>query len=440
MNITIHRGTDQIGGSVTEYECGGWRLFVDYGEPLPGRPEPEKSLDIDGLTYGDLSKSALFITHYHDDHIGMVSRLSDQIPIYMGEAGRALYRILKRKLSFLPSSLGEVHQKMLRRTELFSSLRHGEVIEFGPFSVIPYLMDHSAFDAYAFLITCSDGTRALHTGDFRGHGLETSNFHKTLETLDSVDVIVCEGTNIARHERNAIPESVILKMFRKEFFNHKYNFVFVSSTNIQRIFLLYQAAIESGREFVIDSYQFQIMKRAAENDKTNLTTQFKSPMVRKHLYQLDWEGLDSNGDFIINTKLRKLLEIRGFCMLARTTPRFVNFMRTFPPSESQNYLSMWKGYIEPQNIAYNQILADAVGSGAIYIHTSGHADVNTLQKLFSTVKHKFIIPMHTDNPRKFLEYFGSNGLNICLLEDGEVLPVREYSETLEEKSDARKDR
>lgn len=115
-------------------------------------------------------------------------------------------------------------------------------------------------------------------------------------------------------------------------------------------------------------------------------------------------------------------------------------MRTFPPSESQNYLSMWKGYIEPQNIAYNQILADAVGSGAIYIHTSGHADVNTLQKLFSTVKHKFIIPMHTDNPRKFLEYFGSNGLNICLLEDGEVLAVREYSETLEEKSDVRKDR
>lgn len=254
----------------------------------------------------------------------MVSRLSDQIPIYMGEAGLALYRILKRKLSFLPSSLGEVHQKMLRRTELFSSLRHGEVIGFGPFSVIPYLMDHSAFDAYAFLITCSDGTRVLHTGDFRGHGLETSNFHKTLETLDSVDVIVCEGTNIARHERNAIPESVILKMFSKELFNHKYNFVFVSSTNIQRIFLLYQAALESGREFVIDSYQFQIMKRAAENDKTNLTAQFEIPMVRKHLYQLDWEGLDSNGNFIINTKLRKLLEIRGFCMLARTTPRFVN--------------------------------------------------------------------------------------------------------------------
>ena len=36
MKITIHRGTDHIGGSVTEYEHEGWKLFVDYGEQLPG--------------------------------------------------------------------------------------------------------------------------------------------------------------------------------------------------------------------------------------------------------------------------------------------------------------------------------------------------------------------------------------------------------------------
>ena len=36
MKITIHRGTDQIGGCVTEYEDEGWKLFIDYGEQLPG--------------------------------------------------------------------------------------------------------------------------------------------------------------------------------------------------------------------------------------------------------------------------------------------------------------------------------------------------------------------------------------------------------------------
>lgn len=36
MKITIHRGTDQVGDCVTEYESNGWKLFVDYGEQLPG--------------------------------------------------------------------------------------------------------------------------------------------------------------------------------------------------------------------------------------------------------------------------------------------------------------------------------------------------------------------------------------------------------------------
>ena len=69
MKITIHRGTDQIGGCVTEYEYDGWKLFVDYGEQLPEAPKSDKPLEIEGLTQGDLSRSALLITHYHGDHI-----------------------------------------------------------------------------------------------------------------------------------------------------------------------------------------------------------------------------------------------------------------------------------------------------------------------------------------------------------------------------------
>ena len=51
MNITIHRGTDQIGGCVTEYEHEGWKLFVDYGEQLPGSQKtlPEKVVDYYGF-------------------------------------------------------------------------------------------------------------------------------------------------------------------------------------------------------------------------------------------------------------------------------------------------------------------------------------------------------------------------------------------------------
>lgn len=44
MKITVHRGSNQIGGCVTEYESNGWKLFVDYGEQLPGTPTSEKKV------------------------------------------------------------------------------------------------------------------------------------------------------------------------------------------------------------------------------------------------------------------------------------------------------------------------------------------------------------------------------------------------------------
>ena len=97
MKITIHRGTDQIGGCVTEYEHDGWRLFVDYGEQLLGS-QKTGPLEIEGLTKGDLSKSALLITHYHGDHIGCIKDLPDTIPIYMGEMGRNIQLALSEHL------------------------------------------------------------------------------------------------------------------------------------------------------------------------------------------------------------------------------------------------------------------------------------------------------------------------------------------------------
>ena len=100
MNIKIHRGTHQIGGCVTEYEYNGWHLFVDYGEELPGGPKTG-DLQVEGLTHGDLSKSALLITHYHGDHIGSITKLSKDLPIYMGKVGRDIQMELSDHLKLV---------------------------------------------------------------------------------------------------------------------------------------------------------------------------------------------------------------------------------------------------------------------------------------------------------------------------------------------------
>ena len=118
MTITIHRGTDQIGGCVTEYEYNDWRLFVDYGEELPGGPKTGE-LQVDGLTHGDLSKSALLITHYHGDHIGSITKLPKDLPIYMGKVGRDIQMVVSNHLK----SVNNAHHEMLERLPSFRTFR-----------------------------------------------------------------------------------------------------------------------------------------------------------------------------------------------------------------------------------------------------------------------------------------------------------------------------
>jgi ribonuclease J len=45
MKITIHRGSHQIGGCITEIESNGYKAFIDFGEQLPGTEIEERRLE-----------------------------------------------------------------------------------------------------------------------------------------------------------------------------------------------------------------------------------------------------------------------------------------------------------------------------------------------------------------------------------------------------------
>ena len=41
MNITIHRGANQIGGCITEISSDNCKLLIDFGSNLPGKQKAE---------------------------------------------------------------------------------------------------------------------------------------------------------------------------------------------------------------------------------------------------------------------------------------------------------------------------------------------------------------------------------------------------------------
>ena len=413
MKITIHRGTHQIGGCVTEYEYDGWHLFVDYGEELPGGPKTG-DLKVEGLTHGDLSKSALLITHYHGDHIGCITKLPKDLPIYMGKVGRDIQMELSDHLKLVDG----VHQEMFDRLQTVKIFEPGKPFKWGDFNIMPVTVDHSAFDAYAFKIE-ADGVSAFHTGDFRTHGFRSSKLPDVINKfVGEVDYVVCEATNVARPNAASLPEHDLQMEYENYFTNSEGNVVYVSSTNIDRLFGLYHAARRADRVFIIDEYQKSIM---------DIVTQRDSLWGKSKLYKFK-ENYPPfvfsivNGEFWMNDKFKKLLQDKGYVLIARSNPRFDKLIASIP-GDKQIYLSMWKGYVDKTKAAYNEKLVKSLGKKYNIEHTSGHCDMNNLREVIRLLHPKAIIPIHTDNPEDFAQLF-SDEWPIIVLNDGDgISPI-----------------
>lgn len=91
VHITIHRGTEQIGGSVTEISMGKTNILVDFGSSLPGS---QGAVSDDELVKKVFHRKehhidAVFFTHYHGDHTGLMDKIPADIPIYIHSTGHA---------------------------------------------------------------------------------------------------------------------------------------------------------------------------------------------------------------------------------------------------------------------------------------------------------------------------------------------------------------
>ena len=411
MKITIHRGTDQIGGCVTEYEHEGWKLFVDYGEQLPGVPK-SNLLDIVGLTKGDITKSALLITHYHGDHIGCISQLPKELPMYMGELGREIQLVYSKRMSKVDNKQAIVIER-LNAARVF---RPGQPFSVGPFKIMPVTVDHSAFDAYAFKIEAA-GVSVFHTGDFRTHGFRSAKLEKMLQLyIGKVDYVVCEGTNASRPDASSRTEAEVQKDFEKELTQKIGHIVYLSSTNIDRLFSFYHAALRAGMLFLVDDYQKEIMDTVEKSD--SLWSKAKLYQYGEHVPK---EVL-KDGHYYFNDKFLQTIKDKGYVLIARAGSAFDKLIQALP-GEKKKYLSMWNGYLDPEKEAYNETLAKSIGSDYEYLHTSGHCDMKSMREIIQLLQPKAIIPIHTDRPDAFVEQFCDEWPVIRLLDGQSIEPT-----------------
>lgn len=467
LKIKIYRGANQIGGCATEISFGEERILIDLGANLPGADETASMNDKELLKKvfdGRPCKGILF-THYHGDHYGLYHEIPEDVDMYIGEAAKEIVSVVAETLYEVEK---EEDAKYIAKSNVdkissMKSYRHGEpIFKSGEIQVTPIMTDHSAMDAYMFLIEVA-GKKILFTGDFRDHGIASEN-HRFWDTIEEwvpkeIDILITEGTMMIRDEevkRNVVHTEEELGRKAKELCEKcKYNFVLVSSTNLDTIMELYRNT-PRGKMFVVDSYQAKIMLTAMKL-RMNLFEKYNALEIKngelcKPVYVIGKRKRGSDDVFIRKDKKRKLemmaqdihsrffagyadyksMTERGFVMLIRQNRyrgkyknSFEEAIEEFSSRKVQLIYSMWKGYIEGEKADKDIVYLTNLFPDRIDLHTSGHAYVETIAKLIRTVKPKKVIPMHTEFAKGFQEKeeFVGCQRDVVLLKDMESYVV-----------------
>lgn len=396
MQIKIHRGTHQIGGMITEISTATTRIIIDLGSELPDENgiEGPDDLQIDGLTTGQPNCDAVLFTHYHGDHIGRLSEALPGIPLYMGLAAKEIYLALQR----------HVQNGTPQFIETVNCFSQGVKFWIKDIAITPLVVDHSAYDAYMFLIE-AEGKRILHTGDFRRHGFRGKGLIPTLtQYVGQVDVLIIEGTVLSRSDQAHQTEHELQNEFRQLLRQYKFVFAICSSTNIDRTASLCQAT-PAGKTVVCDRYQKEVLE-IVESFAGHYSQLYRFDRVKSYAPNL-------------NAKM----EERGFCMLVRSGNFFQKFMDEYREKHNDETLviySLWDGYFKQAGNSFEKLMNGF--NHTIHLHTSGHADIQTIIEVCKAVTPiKAIIPIHTTNSKRLSEI----GLSyrIEYLDDGQAYDV-----------------
>lgn len=415
VKACIHRGAHEIGGSLVELECSSERLVLDAGLPLNLEGVAQRDLlpDVPGLwAEGDGSLRALVISHPHPDHHGLADLVDSSVPILSGEAAAS---VLAEAAFFVPSA---------RRFPVAGHLRHRETLRLGPFDVTPWLVDHSAFDAYALVVE-ANGRRLLYTGDVRAHGRKPGLLAALARDVGPVEVLLMEGTRVQADtdERSALTEANVEEACATLFAQaNGMALVFYSPQNVDRLVSLYRAAKRSGRIFVMDLYA------------ASITAATKRPTIP----QAGWDGVRV---YVPHSQRRRVIEHEAFDRIdaVRASRIYADELRERASDVvmtcrasmlgelerggclggAEAVWSMWPGYLD--RLAGPQLRERLSGLGITLevVHASGHAATDDLQEFASAVKPEHLVPIHTSAAEQFADLFSQ----VEIQEDGQWWPV-----------------
>lgn len=414
MKIKVHRGHDQIGGCITEISTDTSRIFIDFGQNLPGNGEPTTPEEDEAMVKEIFAQNkkqyeAVFYTHGHEDHIGLFEYIPEDISQYMSEGTKGLLEIkydvlyeganlkvnefLEKECDSLEYSdalnrliYADNKCKLLNKIQVWQRTSPRKVLEsicIGDIKVTPFFNCHSIYDSHMFFIEADD-KRIWHMGDYREHGYLGKGLIPTLKKYATdIDVLITEGTMLKREDK-CIHERIVSYKMQNVMRAFKYVFVLASATDIERLAAIKRASIDAAKPLYISSL---FMK------KTMVYFTERESKLSKGLFSFE--------PLFYNDRMLKKLKQTGMTMVVGTSQmkRVKGLLDKLPQEETLLIYSSWDGYYkDPEQVKVNPKYKEFrdMFYNVVDIHTSGHADRQTIEKVIKTVKPKEVVCIHKE--------------------------------------------
>lgn len=376
-------GSNEIGMNVNLYHYKGKWLMIDLGagfadERFPGVQmlAPDLSFVYERLK----DVEAIVLTHAHEDHLGSVGYLWDQLrlPIYATPFTAAMVR-------------HKLRQEGVRDSEFnITEVDPGSRFNIGPFSLQMIQITHSAPEMNAIVLRTEHGN-VLHTGDWKFDPdpvAGDASDEAALKALgdEGVLAMVCDSTNVF-NDRFSGSEGE-LKEHISGLISGAKGMVAVTTfaSNVARIITIAKAAQENGRKVVLAGLSLhRITTIANETGYLQDVAPFLSEEEAKRQPRDKLLVICTGCQGEPNAAMTKIAS--GNHPFIRLTPKdTVIFSSKIIPGNEKKIFRLFNRFVRLGCEVYTE--------KDHFVHVSGHPSREELKRMYEWVRPEIAIPVH----------------------------------------------